>query len=111
LPGRLLFGVSDVYRWVFGPTGPGSQLFVTHEGRIVEIAPGHLRFETYMRPGYAVSRENYLLLRGSLSALSAALGVEPAQVTQQDVEGGAVYDITVQQHRGALGFVRKRLAW
>jgi signal transduction histidine kinase len=111
LPGRLLFGVSDVYRWVFGPSGPASQLFVTHEGRIVELAPGHLRFETRMKPGYPVSRENYLLLRGSLAALSAALGVEPAQVSQHDIEDGAIYDILVPRHRGALGFVRKRLAW
>jgi signal transduction histidine kinase len=111
LPGRLLFGVADIYRWVMGPSGPGAQLFVTYEGHIVELAPGKLRFETYMKPGYPPSRENYLLLRGSLAALSAAAGAAPARVTQHDVPGGAIYDIELPEQRGAIGFVRRQLSW
>jgi signal transduction histidine kinase len=111
LPGRLLFGVSDIYRWAFSASGPASQLFVTHEGQIAELAPGHLRLETRMKPGYPISRENYLVLRGSLTALSSALGAGPAEVTQHDIEGGAIYDIRVPRYRGAFGFVRKQLAW
>jgi signal transduction histidine kinase len=111
LPARFLFGVADMYRWVFGPIGPGAQLFTANEVRIVELAPGRLRLEVYMKPGYAPSRENFLLLRGSLSGLSKAMGAEPAQVTQQTVERGAIYDIAVSQHRGALGFVRRQLSW
>jgi len=110
LPGRLLFGVADIYRWVFGPTGPASQMFVAHEGRIVELSPGHLRLETYMKPGYAPSRENYLMLRGSLTGLSRALGAGPAQVTQQSIDGGAIFEIKVPRHRGALGLVRRQLS-
>jgi len=78
---------------------------------MIELAPGRLRFETFMTPGYPASRENYLLLRGSLIGLSRALGASPATVTQHAVEGGAIYDIEVPRHRGALGVVRKRLSW
>jgi signal transduction histidine kinase len=111
LPGRLLFGVADIYRWTFGPSGPGSQLFMANEGHIIELAPGHLRLESWMKPGYPVSRENYLVLRGSLTGLSTALGTGPAEVVQHDVEGGAIYDIHVPRHHGALGFLRKQLSW
>jgi signal transduction histidine kinase len=111
LPGRLLFGVSDIYRWVFGPSGPASQLFITHEGRIVELEPGYLRLETHMKPGYAVSRENFLLMRGSLAELSNAAGAGPARVTQHDLETGVMFDIQVPRHRGALGLVRRQLSW
>jgi signal transduction histidine kinase len=111
LPGRFLFGVSDIYRWVFGPSGPGAQLFTVSETRIIELAPGRLHLEVYTKPGYAPSRENHVLLRGSLAGLSKALGAAPAQVTQRDVEGGAVYDITVENNRSALEFVRRRLSW
>jgi signal transduction histidine kinase len=111
LPGRFLFGVADIYRWVFGPSGPASQLFTVNHSRIVELAPGRLRLETFMKPGYAPSRENYLLLRGSLAGLSKALGAGAAQVTQHTISDGVIYDIAVEGNRGALGFVRQRLSW
>jgi len=111
LPGRLLYTVSELYLWVLGPDGPASQLFVTHEGRIDELGPGHLRFETHQKPGYAPSRENYLLLCGSLRGLAQAFGAGPAQVSFELVPDGAVYDIRVPQAGGALGFVRRRVGW
>jgi signal transduction histidine kinase len=111
LPARLLFGVPDTYRWVYGPSGLSRQLFTVTDPRIVELSPGRLRLEMYMKPGYALSRENLLLLRGSLSALAHAVGAAPAEVTQHTVERGAIYDIVVAPNRGALGFARRKLSW
>jgi signal transduction histidine kinase len=111
LPARLLFGVPDTYRWVFGPSGPGRQLFSVNDLRIQETAPGRLRLEITMKPGYAPSRENFLLLRGSLSGLARAIGAEPTEVAQRTIERGAIYDLVVAQNRGALGFARRQLSW
>ena len=111
LPARLLFGVSETYRWVFGPSGPGRQLFSVNDMRIQEIAPGRLRLEITMKAGYAPSRENFLLVRGSLSGLARAIGAEPPEITQRTVERGAIYDLAVPQSGGALGFARRQLSW
>jgi signal transduction histidine kinase len=111
LPGRLLYTVPEFYLWIFGSDGPASHLFVAHEGGIDQVAPGHLRFRTLMKPGYPPSRENYLLMKGSLQALSAALGARPAQVDHQPLPDGALYDIRVPQAGGALAFLRRGVAW
>jgi signal transduction histidine kinase len=111
LPGRLLFSVPELYLWFFGSDGPASHLFVAHEGGIDQVEPGRLRFETHMKTGYAPSRENYLLLRGSLQELSAAMGAGPAEVAWQPLPDGAIYDIRVPQTGGALSFLRRGVSW
>jgi signal transduction histidine kinase/ActR/RegA family two-component response regulator len=111
LPGRLLFGVIDTYRWVFGPNGPPSQLFAAHHGRLRELAPGLLQLDMRMSPGYAPSRENYLLMRGLLMNLSCVLGAGPAEVTLQSVSDGATFQIRVRETRGALSSLRGLFAW
>jgi PAS domain S-box-containing protein len=111
LPGRLLFSVPDLYLWAFGPQGPASQVFANHDGLMQEVERGRLRFEARMKHGYAPSRENYLLLRGSLQGLSRVAGAGPAEVAQVPMEDGALYHITVPQTGGALRSLRRRLNW
>jgi hypothetical protein len=111
LPGRLLFTIPELYLWTWGPRGPGSQLFVNHEGFIEEIEPGMIRFETHMKPGYRPSRENYLLLRGSLQGLSQAAGAGKADVVEIPLEDGARYLVTVPQTGGPLRFLRRTVNW
>jgi signal transduction histidine kinase/ActR/RegA family two-component response regulator len=109
--GRLLFGVPDVYRWVFGSNGPASQLFAANEGRVQRIAPDRMRLEIRMREGYAPSRENFLVLRGTLVGLSHALGAECAAVAQLELRNGVAYEIVVPARHGILGAARSLLSW
>ncbi len=111
LPGRLLFSVPEVYLWMFSADGPASSLFVTYEGRIEQVGAGRLRFESRMKPGYAASRENYLVMQGSLMGLSKALGAGPAEVTYDPLPDGALFDIRVPAGGGALAAARRGLDW
>ena len=110
-PGRLLFSLSRVYLWVFGPTGPALKMFVAQDIFVEEVGPGHLTLELRMRPGYTPSRENFVLLKGFLAGLSQALGAKRAEITFKTLPLGAAYDIRVSDRPGALGYIRRRAAW
>jgi len=110
LPGRLLYQPTEFYLWVFGTRGPATQMFVTQQGSIEQLGPGHLRFETHMKPGYAASRENFLLMQGSLAGLSRTLGAGLADVTYESLPDGARYDIKLTHDGGALRFLRRGVA-
>ncbi len=109
-PGQLLFGVNEIYQWLFGPSGPPNQLFAAHRCALREIAPGKLRLEMFMKKGYEPSRENYLLLRGSLSALSQTFGVL-SKVVQHPLTNGAAYEIEVPSNRGLISSARNAYHW
>jgi PAS domain S-box-containing protein len=111
LPGRLLFTIPDLYRWSWGPRGPASQLIANYEGAIDVVGPGRLRFETHMKPGYEPSRENYLLLRGSLQGLSKAAGAGPAKVEHVELNDGALYHVTVSRAGGPLRLLPRAVNW
>ncbi|MHB8513480.1 MAG: sensor histidine kinase [Actinomycetota bacterium] len=107
LPAYLFHTIPEMYLWVFGPNGSASQLFVCHDGMMQQLRPGHLRFKTYMRSGYEPSRENYLMVQGTLRGLSKALGAGPANVSMEWIENGAVFDIIVPKKGGALRWMTR----
>ena len=107
LPGRYLFGALDVYRWCFGPSGPARQMITACEATITTVGPGRVRFETWMKPGYEPSRENLLLLKGSLIGIGTAFGGRECTIDMQLTERGAVYDIRAAPRNTLLDVARQ----
>ncbi|HEY3497056.1 MAG TPA: ATP-binding protein, partial [Polyangiaceae bacterium] len=108
LPGRLLFGARDLFRWAFGPNGPPAQLVAVTRGGITELAPGRLRLEMRTKAGYEPSRENYLLVRGALEGLVRVFGVHDAAVVQRATIDGMAFDFEIPH---ALGLFRRVRSW
>ncbi|MCC6749084.1 MAG: response regulator [Deltaproteobacteria bacterium] len=111
VPARLLFSLADTYRWAFSPGGPAARLVVGPETRILEVTPGLLRIEVRMRPGYAPSRENHLVLQGVLHGLARFFGAHETEVTQRSLPDGAVFDIRIRRKTGALASLRSSWTW
>jgi PAS domain S-box-containing protein len=109
--GRLLYSVPEFYLWVFGPRGPAEGYFASAETSIRELGPGHLLCESWMRPGYSLSRENYVMLLGALQGASRTLGYDTAQVEHVQHERGAQFHIRVPVRGGWLGPLRRGLGW
>jgi signal transduction histidine kinase len=109
LPGRYLMGLGDVYRWCFGPRGPSWKLFAVHDVEITEV-DGRIGFEILLKPGYPPSRENFLLLEGTLIALGTAVSGRPPPVQWRPIDGGAFYEIRVPERRSAIAALRELLA-
>ncbi len=107
LPGRYLFGAPDVYRWCFGPNGPAHKMITACEAKITNVAPGRVRFETWVKPGYEPSRENLLLLKGTLIGIGTAFGGRECTIDMQLTERGAVYDIRVARRNALLDVARQ----
>ncbi|MCW5806111.1 MAG: hypothetical protein KIT31_27350 [Deltaproteobacteria bacterium] len=110
LPGRLLDPIA-IYLWAMGPSGPAQQLIAAIDGAITRVGPAQLRLELRMKPGYAPSRENHLLLEGALAAMARVLGMPSAEVVRTEVADGAIYDVRLPERRGVLGAVRRRATW
>jgi hypothetical protein len=106
LPGRYLFGAKDVYGWLCGPDSPARRMFAQTEPSAVDLGPGKVRVDFRQRPGYEPSRENYLLLKGTLIAFGTAIAGEPARVTMHVHEDGARYDVEVAEQRRLLDAAR-----
>jgi signal transduction histidine kinase len=111
MPGRLLFNLVEVYMWFFRADGPASQMFVAHDAVISDLGNGRLRIVIRMKPGYEPSRENNVLLQGSLMAISRAFGAGPAEVKFKSQPQGATYEVRIPQTKGALGLFRRGTSW
>lgn len=111
LPGRHLFGAPDVYRWCFAPNGPAMDLFTVCDGTITSVGHGRLRFDHWVKQGYEPSRENLLVLKGTLIAIGTALGARSPthSVSMQLTARGACFDIRVPA-RAALFDLARRVA-
>jgi PAS domain S-box-containing protein len=110
LPARLLFGIDDIYRFAFGPSGTAAQLIAVNDVLVVRLGPDHLRMHVRLLPGYAVSRENFLLLRGALGALARIAVREHATIDHVALADGAVFDIHIAESAGLLGLARRRFS-
>jgi len=109
LPARMLFGLDEVLRWAFSGNGPPSQLFPVNDSTLVPLGPGHLRLEMRMQPGYRVSREYCLLLRGAILGLARIAG-QQATVGQTLFENGTDLDIRVPASTGLLSTARQAIS-
>ena len=110
LPGRLLFGARDLFRWAFGPNGPPAQIVAVTRGGVTELAPGRLRLEMWTKTGYEPSRENYLLVRGTLEGLVRAFGSH-APVVQHATASGMAFDFETPHAHGLFRRVRSWFTW
>ncbi len=108
LPARMLFGLDQIMRWAFGPNGPASQLIAVSYGRVVSLAPGHLRLETRVRHGYEPSRVNLLLVRGALIGF-ARVARQHAVVRQTPRGNGADFDVRIPVSTSLLARARRAL--
>ena len=107
---NLLFSVTDFYLWMFGgKRGPAVNYFAFEEGHARLVRPGHVRVEIRMRPGYAPSPENWLILEGTLSGMPLAFGAPPARVVATPMADGCAYDVFIAPGSGRLAWVRRAL--
>ena len=109
---RLRFGPVDLYRWlVRRGAGVQRQALAAVAYTLEELGPEHLEIRVHVAPGYPVPRAFLLGAQGSLAALPAILGYEPARIEMQPEPGGARYEIHLPPRRSALGWLRKVLGW
>jgi PAS domain S-box-containing protein len=99
LPGRYLFGGADVYRWFFGIRSPAHEIFAFADLVVVDGAPGTIELRVQHKPGYPISRENFLVLKGCLQAFGTAYGGAPARLEMKLLEDGVVFTMFVQERR------------
>jgi PAS domain S-box-containing protein len=108
---KLLFAGPELYAWVFGPGGPASRLIAAEEGWVYRVGRDRLRFELWMRPGYAPSPENFHVLRGTLRGMSRLVGYGDSVVEMTSLTNGVRYDIELPRTGGGLAWLRRILTW
>ncbi len=107
LPARMLFGVDELYGWALGPNSPAPELVATHERQLLRIAPGHMRLQTRIKPGYELSREYFLFVRGGLIGFARLVG-QRASVRLVPRDDGADFDILLPIKHGLVRRLLRR---
>jgi two-component system, cell cycle sensor histidine kinase and response regulator CckA len=108
---RLLYTVSEVYQWMFGPHGPVGNMFAAEEVSVEPNGMDRLWIVVRMRPGYAPSRTNFIMAGGSLGAISEVLGYAQADVSMELLPDGARYDVRLPAMGGRLAWLRRAATW
>lgn len=112
LPGRLLFSLRDIYFWGSSPDGPVAQTLAAQTMECTELAPGRLRHEVTIEPGYGCTREFWLLRQGLLESVPRAFGLPLAKVTlTKTSETSGHYDIELPRDESLVNRVRERASW
>jgi len=108
VPMRYLFGATDVYRWLCGPQSPAQKMFSQAEGHVVDAGASRVRIEYTNRPGYESSRENFLVLKGTLIGLGTAVSGQRARATMQTTSTGVSFTIELAEQQGLFAVARRR---
>ncbi len=114
VPARLLYSAKDFYHAMVRPgTGVGiaRRMFACIQFRLDEHGPHHLSMETTMVEGYPLCREFFLITKGSLISLPAAVGLDTSKVEMEAIDGGFRYDIRLPGGGGLLAGFRRTLTW
>ncbi len=108
---RLIHSCDDLYRWNFKPeTGISHQLFTCIENQLNEEGPNRIAIDTRMAPGYEVSRELFMMFKGSLSAMPRLLALQDAEVEMTLLDQGVRYRVEYPPDVGVVAAIRRTLS-
>lgn len=110
---RLLFDVGELYKWINeGSSGAGGhQMFSCVHPKVVDRGAGHLEIELTLTGDAEMSREFFLVTKGTMVSVPRMVGAPPAQVTMAWRDRGARFDIRFDARKSALGGLRRAIAW
>src|SRR5271169_2333365 len=109
---KLLFTGPEIYFWWTAKvSGPGRQMFTCLTPTIEQIGKNHIVLTLTLLPGYQYCRELFVTTKGSMTAGTAVIGLDPARVSTRETERGAVYDIICPEGGGALSWLRRAIMW
>ena len=111
---RLLFDVGELYKWIMAGTaggGGGHQMFSCLHPKIVDHGAGHLEIELSLTGDVPMSREFFLVTKGTMAAVPRMVGAPSAQLTMAWRERGARFDVRYDARKSALGGLRRAIAW
>ncbi|MBL8627325.1 MAG: response regulator [Myxococcales bacterium] len=108
---RLRFSVGQFYQWVAGPKGMASQMFSCLATSCRLDGAGRATVELRMLPGYAASRELWLVSEGTYAAMPQMLGAPRATTRASYGDGWVRYDVRFTEPRGPLAFARRAVTW
>ncbi len=111
LVARVRFSVGDFYQWVTAPGSIARQMISCVETTSRRVSVGHVVVDFRMLPGYASSREFFLITQGTYAAMPRMLGAKPAVVTASELDDGVRFDIRFEEPRGVPDVLRRAARW
>jgi PAS domain S-box-containing protein len=105
---RLLFTPLEYYRWTLREF---CRKFACIESSVLQVEPGVLRCQLYMREGYEPSRPLFAALQGGLIVMPVLLGLAAASVEAEHFASGAVFLVHLPPGGGRLAWLRRLAFW
>ena len=108
---RIRFSVAGFYQWVASGTGIAKQMIACVDTSYRSLGPGRCEVDFRLPPGYAPSREFFLITRGTYAAMPRMLGAPTAAVETVPLDDGVRFTITFDEPSGMVARARRAVTW
>jgi signal transduction histidine kinase/DNA-binding NarL/FixJ family response regulator len=111
ITGRFIFRATRLLLWWNRyPNGPAHHLITCIRATASIVGKNRVVVTLEVTPGHRHCSEFFLSTKGSFTASSTLIGLEPCRVEMMEFEGGARYDIECPE-AGLLSLVRRIHSW
>lgn len=107
---RLFYNAEDVYRTLSELMRSKGYLdFTCIDNSFRVLGRGHVQVDVLLRTGYQPCREFFVVTKGMYVGVPRLVGLPPAEVKMEDIEGGCRYDIRLPDGGGPLRWLRQAI--